>query len=176
LKKSGIKFVEFNAKTNRSIPVFVSRTEARTKKQKELFGELKEFIKAGGTAVYLEGSGLNVPWAKAGKASELLPVRVRIKAAMGLWLCIPHLVSAHPVFEGLPVNCMMGPVYENVWAQHTLLDVDGETIAGTIGFDFAPDPVADKILYNLIEFANDITWASHGMAPIVACQPLSDSQ
>ncbi len=220
LKKPGIKFVEFNAKTNRSIPVFVSRTEARTKKQKELFGELKEFIKAGGTAVYLEGSGLNVPWAKAGKASELLPVRVRIKAAIGLWLCIPHLVSAHPVFEGLPVNCMMDPVYENVWAQHTLLDVDGETIAGTIGFDFAPDfelskrhyygpgdtwwgsdmavvsygkgrcilsqlrlvenlgkdPVADKILYNLIEFANDIARASHGMAPIVACQPLSDSQ
>jgi len=90
----------------------------------------------------------------------------------------------------------MGPVYENVWARHTLLDVRGETVAGAIGFDFAPDfelrkrhyygpgdtwwgsdvaivpvgrgrcilsqlrlvdnlgkdPVADKILYNLIEF------------------------
>jgi hypothetical protein len=218
LKKSGIAFVEFNAKADRSLPVFVSRTEAKTKKQRVLFGELKEFIGAGGTAVYLQAGGLNVPWAKAGKASELLPVPVRIKAAIGLWLCIPHIVNDHPVFTGLPVNCMMGPVYENVWAQHTLLDVDGETIAGAIGFDFAPDfelskrhyygpgdtwwgsdmavvsygkgrcilsqlrlvenlgkdPVADKILYNLIEFANDITWASHGTAPIAACQPLSD--
>ncbi len=34
---------------------------------------------------------------------------------------------------------MMGPVYENVWAQHTLLDVGGELVAGAIGFDFAPD-------------------------------------
>jgi hypothetical protein len=62
-----------------------------------------------------------------------------MKAAIGLWLCIPHLVNDHPFFEGLPVNCMMGPVYENVWAQHTLLDVGGEPVAGAIGFDFSPD-------------------------------------
>jgi len=201
LKRSGIAFVEFDAKTDRSLPVFVSCTEAKTKEQKELFDELKEFVKAGGTAIYLQGVGLKAPWAKAGKASELLPVRLRIKTAIGLWLCIPHLVNDHPVFYGLPVNCMMDTVYENVWAQHTLLDVDGETIVGAIGFDFSPDfelskrhyygpgdtwwgsdmavishgkgrcivsqlrlvenlgkdPVADKILYNLIEFANDIT-------------------
>ena len=94
---------------------------------------------------------------------------------------------------------MMGPIYENVWAQSTLLDVGGETIAGAIGFDWFPDydlskrhyygpgdtwwgadmaivplgkgrcivsqlrlvenlgkdPVADKILYNLIECATN---------------------
>ncbi len=139
LKKSGIAFEEFDAGTDRSLPVFISRTEAKTKEQNDLFGNLKEFIKAGGTAVYLQGGGLRAPWAKAGKASELLPVRVRIKAAIGLWLCIPHLVNDHPVFDGLPVNCMMGPIYENVWAQHSLLDIDGKPIAGAIGFDFAPD-------------------------------------
>jgi len=196
LRQTGIAFVEFDARTGRSLPVFVSRTEAKTPAQKKLFGELKDFIEAGGTAVYLQGGGLQAPWAKAGEASALLPVRVRMKAAIGLWLCISHLVNDHPFFEGLPVNCMMGPVYENVWARHTLLDVEAEPIAGAVGFDFSPDfelskrhyygpgdtwwgsdvaiapvgsgrcilsqlrlvdnlgtdPVADKILFNLIEW------------------------
>ena len=91
---------------------------------------------------------------------------------------------------------MMGPVYENIWAKHTLLDIGVKPVVGTIGFDFAPDfelikrhyygpgdvwwgtdmgvvscgegrcvlsqlrlvdtlskdPVADKILFNLIEW------------------------
>jgi beta-galactosidase len=196
LRKAGIAFVEFDAGTDLSLPVFVSRTEANMPAQKDLFGKLKRFIKAGGTAVYLQGGGPKAPWAKAGEASTLLPVRVRMKAAIGLWLGIPHLVNDHPFFDGLPVNCMMGPVYENVWAEHTLLDVDAEPIAGAIGFDFSPDfelskrhyygpgdtwwgsdmaiapvgsgrcilsqlrlvdnlgtdPVADKILFNLIEW------------------------
>jgi hypothetical protein len=139
LKKSGIAFEQFNPRTERSLPVFVSCTEAKTKEQKKLFAELKEFITAGGTAVYLQGGGQQAPWAKAGKASDLLPVQARIKASIGLWLCIPHIVNDHPVFDGLPVNCMMGPVYENVWAQHTLLDLPAKPIAGTIAFDFAPD-------------------------------------
>lgn len=197
LKKSGVKFEQFDAETDLSLPVFVSRTEAKTREQKDLFGKLTEFIRAGGTAVYLQGAGVSAPWARAGDASALLPVRVRIKAAIGLWLCIPHLVNDHPFFDGLPVNCMMGPIYENVWAERTLLDVDGEIVVGAIGFDFSPDfelskrhyygpgdtwwgsdvaitpvgsgrcilsqlrlvdnlgkdPVADKILFNMIEWA-----------------------
>jgi beta-galactosidase len=196
LRRAGITFVEFDASTDPSLPVFVSRTEANTPDQKRLFTKLKGFIKAGGTAVYLQGGGLKAPWARAGEASTLLPVRVRMKAAIGLWLGISHLVNDHPFFDGLPVNGMMGPVYENVWAQHTLLDVGGETVVGAVGFDFSPnfelskrhyygpgdtwwgsdvaivpvgggrcilsqlrlvdnlgrDPVADKILFNLINW------------------------
>jgi hypothetical protein len=113
-------------------------------------------------------------------------------------MCIPRLVNDHPIFHGLPVDCMMGPIYENVWSQSTLLDIRGQTIAGSIGFDWFPDydlsrrhyygpgdvwwgsdlavvpvargrclvsqlrlvgnlgrdPVADKILYNLIAWAS----------------------
>jgi len=198
LRKSGIAYEQFDSGTDHSLPVFVSRTEAKTQGQREIFGKLAEFVRAGGTAVYLQGGGLKAPWAKPGDASPLLPVSVRMKAAVGLWLCIPHLVNDHPFFDGLPVNCMMGPVYENVWARHTLLGVKGETIVGAIGFDFSPDfelskrhyygpgdtwwgsdvaivplgsgrcilsqlrlvdnlgkdPVADKILFNMIEWTN----------------------
>jgi len=197
VKQTGIEFVEFTAETDRSIPVLVSRTEAKTPAQRKLFGKLAEFIRAGGTGVYLQGGGPNVAWGRAGKASPLLPVDARLKRAWGNWIGIPHLVNEHPVFAGLPVNCMMGPIYENVCARSTLLDVKGEIIAGAIGYDSHPDydlrrrhyygpgdtwwgadmavipfgkgrcivsqlrlvenlgedPVADKILFNLIDWA-----------------------
>ncbi|KPL05636.1 hypothetical protein AMJ85_11520 [candidate division BRC1 bacterium SM23_51] len=196
LRQAGIAFVEFDARTDRSLPVFVSRTVANTLAHRKRFGELAEFIKAGGKAVYLQGGGPNVRWGRAGNASPLLPIDALLKRAMGNWTCIPHLVNDHPVFDGLPVDCMMGPVYENVWAQSALLDVGGETIVGAIGFDWFPDydlskrhyygpgdtwwgadvvvvplgkgrcvvsqlrlvenlgsdPVADKILFNMIEW------------------------
>ncbi|MCK4957739.1 MAG: hypothetical protein KAT00_00025, partial [Planctomycetes bacterium] len=199
LKRTGIEFVEFSAKTDRRLPVFVSRTEAKTPPQKKLFGELTEFIKAGGTAIYLQGGGPNFSWGRAGNASSLLPISARSKQAKGNWTCIPHIVKDHPVFDGLPVGGMMGPIYENVWADRTLLDVGGETIVGTIAFDWFPDfdrskrhyygpgdtwwgadmaivphgkgrcilsalritpnlgkdPVADKILLNLIEWTGE---------------------
>jgi len=139
LKQAGIEFVEFPAEIDRSIPVFVSRTEANTPAQRKLFGKLAEFVRSGGTGVYLQGGGPNIPWGKAGKASPLLPVNARLKRALGNWIGIPHLVNEHPVFAGLPVNCMMGPVYENVCARSTLLDVEGEVIAGAIGYDSHPD-------------------------------------
>jgi len=198
LKRAGIAFVEFDATTDRSLPVFVSRTVANTPAQRKLFGELAEFVKAGGTAVYLQGGGPRVPWGKAGQASPLLPIDARVKRAMGHWICIPRMVHDHPVFDGLPADCMMGPIYENVWAQSTLLDVGGETIVGAVGYDWFPDydlsrrhyygpgdtwwgsdmaiaplgkgrcivcqlrlienlgkdPVADKILFNLMGFAS----------------------
>ena len=196
LKQAGITFVEFDAKTDRSIPVFVSLTEAKTPEQRKLFAELVAFIKAGGTAVYLQGSGQNPKWGLGGKASLLLPVSARSKRAVGAWNSIPHLVKDHPIFDGLPVNGMMGAIYENVWAENTLQDVAGETIVAAIGYDWYPDldvrkrhyygpgdtwwgadmaivpfgkgrclasqlrlldnlgkdPVADKILFNLIHF------------------------
>ena len=48
-------FEEFHAQSDRSLPVFVSRTVANTPAERERFGELKKFIEAGGTAVYLQG-------------------------------------------------------------------------------------------------------------------------
>jgi hypothetical protein len=199
LKTSGIEFVEFNTQTDRLLPVFVSRTVAKSPVQIKLFSELTEFIKAGGTAIYLQGGGPKIGWGKAWKASDLLPISARAKQAKGNWTCIPHMVNDHPVFDGLPVASMMGPIYENVWANSTLLDVGGETIVGTIAFDWFPDfdrskrhyygpgdtwwgadfaivphgrgrcvlsslrivenlgidPVADKILFNMIDWAAD---------------------
>jgi hypothetical protein len=126
--------------------------------------------------------------------SLAVPFTARVKAAQGLWTCIPHLVREHPIFAGLPAGGMMRDIYENVWATQTLRDLKGEAIVAAIGFEWfsedhtmhysgpgeswwgadlaivpygrgrivvsqlrivenlGRDPVADKILGNLIEF------------------------
>ena len=197
LRRVKIPYTVFDAKTTGDLPVFVSRTEARTPEERQLFKRLAGFIRTGGTAVYLQGGGPRAPWGRGGKASSLLPFDAFIKQSIGNWNCVVHVVRNHPIFRGLPVNSLMGPVYENIWAQTTLVSIGGETIAGSIAYDWFPDydlakrhyygpgdawwggdvvlvpvghgrcilsqlrllenlgrdPAADKILYNLIEFA-----------------------
>jgi beta-galactosidase len=197
LKKKGIEFESFSASTDLSIPVFVSRTAAKTKEEWAVFTELATFAKRGGTVVYLGGGGERYGWGKPVPVPDYLPVNCGTKLARGTWAPITHLVLDHPIFKGLPVNCMMDSLYENVWAELTLVGTGGEMAAGAIGFDWFPeldkrrrhyygpgdtwygsdvavvpvgegrcilsqlrlvdflgkDPVADRILYNLVEYA-----------------------
>jgi hypothetical protein len=139
LRERGIDFVESSKDTDHAIPVFVSRTVAKAPEQAKRHGELRQFIKSGGTAVYLGGGGPRVTWGAGSPASELLPFAAHSKPSIGLWNCISHVVKNHPVFAGLPTNCTMGAVYENVWPVITLKDFPGEVIAGSIGFDWFPD-------------------------------------
>lgn len=197
LKQRGMPFLEFTPEVDPALPVFVSRTEAKTAEQRKRFEDITNFVRAGGTAVYLGGGGRNAPWGVGGKTSPLLPVSARTRQAIGTWNGVPHLVKEHPVFAGLPVNGLMREIYENVWAPITLVDLGGETVAGTIAYDWFPDydlskrhyagpgatfwgadlavvplekgrcivsqlrivenlgkdPVADRILFNLIKFS-----------------------
>jgi beta-galactosidase len=196
LKKRGIAFAEFSAETALSMPVFVSRTEAKDAAGKKIFAALAEFAERGGTVVYLGGGGERYGWGKPVPVPKFLPIEGGLKLARGTWAPITHIVRDHPIFDGLPTNQMMGPVYENVWAEHTLVGAGGEMAAGAIGFDWFPeldkdrrhyygpgdtwygsdvsiirvaegrcvlsqlrlidfldaDPVADKLLFNLIKF------------------------
>jgi len=164
LERKGIAFEEFGAATDRSLAVFVSRTYAKTKDQGSLFGELREFIKSGGTAVYFQAGGTYVKWGTPGKAPPLLPVSLRLKRGLGHWMGHPRFVKDHPLFDGLPSDCIMGQVYENVWPQHSLMDVEGETLAGTIGIDWFPDYDLDRRHYY---GPGDVWWGSDmAVAPV----------
>jgi len=199
LRDQGVDFSEFGEQTDLSVPVFVARTKATGPKQAKRFNQLADFIRNGGTGVYLEGGGPHARWGVAGPASKLLPVPARTKQAIGNWTCISHIVKKHPIFDGLPVNGSMAAIYGNVWAPNTLLDFPGEAIAGSIGYDWFPDydlskrhyygtgdtwwgadlgiaklgkgrcvasqlrivdylgkdPVADRLLFNMIRWATD---------------------
>ena len=158
LTRSGIAFEEFSSTTDSSLPVFVSRTRAGTNKQRVIFGELKKFVASSGTAVYFNAGGAKINWGKAGKASPLLPVKVLIKRGLGLWMGYPRFVKEHPIFDGLPSDCIMTQVYENVWPQHSLLGVKGQTLSATIGVDRFPDYDLNRRHYY---GPGDVWWASN---------------
>ncbi len=137
LKQKGIQIEKFSPNTDLSIPVFVTNANVKPVKDKVDFTELFEFIRKGGTTIYIEGVRNSID-------NELpaFPFLARVHPARGLWTCIPHLVKSHKIFDGLPSNCMMRDIYENVWPLTTLRDLrtsNGskiETIVASIGFDW----------------------------------------
>ena len=139
LKRAGIEFGEFAPEIDRSLPVFVSLTQSKTPEQRKMFADLTAFIKAGGTGVYLGGGGPHVNWGSPIPASRQFPLKARIQRAAGHWMCIPRLVREHPIFDGLPSDCMMGAIYENVLTDRTLRDLPGEPIVASIGFPWFPE-------------------------------------
>ncbi|HJN07737.1 MAG: glycoside hydrolase family 2 TIM barrel-domain containing protein [Pirellulaceae bacterium] len=199
LRNAGISFVEFDADTPKSLPVFVPKALARNPNAVGRFAKLEKFVQRGGTAVYLETVQRgNSFWAHWLPPKNVLPVPMTSKSAFGLWVGVSHIVTDHPVFDGLPSEQMMGQIYENVWAPQTLIGTDGELIVGSVshgwyqgdkdsqhyqgpsaawyGMDIGvvpsgsgryvlsalrivenlgKDPVADKILFNLIEWTTD---------------------
>jgi beta-galactosidase len=200
LDASGISYEEFAANTPKSTPVFVSRAIANNSQTKAQFAELEKFVRAGGTAVYLETIQMKGTsfWGSTLPDKEVLPIKATLHIAAGLWIGVSHIVADHPVFEGLPVRRMMGQAYENVWATSTIMDTGGELIVGSVSHDFfggqankqnylgpdkawngmdmgvvshgqgqyllsalrlldnlGKDPVADKILFNLIRYVGE---------------------
>jgi hypothetical protein len=198
LKYKRVEVEEFTPSTRTKTPVLVTRESIANKMDSSKFVQLYEFIKKGGTAIYLGGVPNSIE-----SGHYAYPFTATVHPARGLWTCIPHLVHQHPIFIGLPVNGMMKDVYENVWATNTLRDliIDGEVIpesvVGSIGFDWfssghkmhysgpgeawwgsdvaiipfgkgkiimsqlrlmenlTKDPVADKILANIIRYATN---------------------
>jgi hypothetical protein len=138
LRKSGIEVVEFDPSTPRSLPVLVTSVNPTGDEQQARFARLIQFVEDGGTAVYLEGTGVTY---KRGGSNQIkspaVPLSATVERAQGLWTCIPHLVREHPIFSGLPTGGMMRDLYENVWAPLTLRDLGGETIVASIGFDWS---------------------------------------
>jgi hypothetical protein len=198
LRKAGIEFVEFDGIEDLALPVFVTRVSTDGAESEESSVQLQTFIKNGGTVVYLEGAGGFIRGGSSDRVdSPWFPHHPRLERARGLWTCIPHLVADHPIFDGLPSKGMMRDLYENVWADSTLINLGGETIVGSVGFEWfsaehelgylgpgeswwgadlamvpfgrgrylvsqlrlvknlEKDPVADKLLYNIIRFVTN---------------------
>jgi hypothetical protein len=197
LRKRGIAYEEFSETTAVSVPVFVVANKASSPALKKRFQVLETFVDSGGTAVYLNAlvRGGSPYWAAQLPSDEVLPITKDKVHALGLWVGVSHVVTDHPVFEGLPLNSMMGQEYENVWSPYVLKGMGNDLIVGSVSYGFYAsntdqqsyvgpepafygmdmgvvqygagryilntlrlvenldkDPVADKILYNLIRW------------------------
>jgi hypothetical protein len=209
LESKEIAYMEFDGDTPVDLPVLIVANAAYTDELKAQFAALEAWVKQGGTAVYLKAllRPGDAAWpdkkvgADAGYWSvkvlpeEVLPVHTKKMHGLGLWIGVSHIVTDHPVFDGLQVNTMMAEQYENVWSPHSLQNVDGELIVGAVTYGFhasdwtkqgylgpepamygmdmgvvkygegryvlntlrlikhlGADPVADRILLNLIEW------------------------
>jgi hypothetical protein len=137
LRQLGVAFSEFDESTPHSVPVFVTSVKAEGEGDKVRFRNLVNFIKAGGTAVYISGTGVQFNRSRSNQVrSETVPFSAEVEHAQGLWTCIPHLVRDHLIFEGLPADRAMREIYGNIWAPQPLRNLSGETIVAAVGFDW----------------------------------------
>ena len=104
---------------------------------------LTAWVESGGTAVVLDAPSLDClqdigrgrMWHGL-EAGRVLPFATTYFEAKGLWMPCSHVVRDHPVYQGLPVNCLMGQVYHNVVAQRSLAMPATDWIGGTITYDW----------------------------------------
>jgi beta-galactosidase len=138
LQRHKIKTVDFGSNTPKNVPVLVSTHKVENKKELKSFDRLFEFVKAGGTAVYLDRLKDSIK-----VESTVTPFTARVHPSKGLWTCIPHITADHPVFQGLQRNGFLRNTYENIWPQRSLrnLKVNGQKvtekpIVASIAFDW----------------------------------------
>ena len=203
LEQQNIEFVSFTNELNLDIPVFIGKSIKQSDKYKKLVEMAKSHVKAGGYAVILDVPGENAQNLNRELkeiSEEVLPFGAQLLGkwdSRGGWAAKSHIVTEHPIFNGLPTNQIMHGVYENVHPITSMSKQQGLYIAGMIGYDHFPnkdimvrnyngigevwwsadvleanlgngkmllstlqiienlgkDPVADKLLLNMINFS-----------------------
>ena len=205
LENKKIEFVPFNSLTDQNTLVVVGKAAKQNPKYMEQVEQVKQFVKEGGYAIFLEVPGTKLQGLFVGRElneieTDVLPFGAELHSkwvTLGGWAGKSHIVTKHPVFKGLPTEMIMHGVYENVHPQYSMSKQKGEYIAGLIGYDHFPnmdimlrhyngpgevwwaadvleaqmgegkmllstlriieylgkDPVAEKILFNMINYA-----------------------
>lgn len=205
LQNSKIEFVPFNAAIDKNTLVIVGKAQVKNEAYIKQVEAVKEFVKSGGYAIFLEVPGKPIKRLHIGGElnevnTDALPFGAELHSpwvTLGGWAGKPHIVTDHPVFKGLPTEMIMHGVYENVHPKVSMSKQKGKYIAGMIGYDHFPnmdimirhyngpgetwwaadvleaeigegkmllstmdilthlgsDPVAEKILFNMIEYA-----------------------
>jgi len=135
LQEAGLKIIPFAVGLDKRIQLLLARFP-----EKQEHPSILQFVRDGGTAVYLSPVPRNGPIG--------LPFKIHVRSARGVWDGVTHVVTNHPVFDGLPTGVNMGSVYENVCAQRTLKKLQGNLIVGSVGWDWYPDMQRTRRHYN----------------------------
>jgi hypothetical protein len=153
LRRAGVEVCDFRADKPCRGPVLVTAQDASSDAQFEAFRAVLEHVAAGGCAAFLRPpvdelviSQGRPTWRMEHRVvpaenrllrSGLFPLKPAAREAQGNWIGLFHVVRAHPVFEGLPADCMMGQVYANVFARKTMIGLPVRPVVGTVSLDWA---------------------------------------
>ena len=205
-QNKNIEYVPFSSEIDKNTLVIVGKANVKNKEYKKQAAAVKEFVKDGGYAVFLDVPGKPIKRLHIGGElneveTDALPFGAELHSpwvTLGGWAGKPHIVTDHPIFKGLPTEIIMHGIYENVHPKVSMSKQKGKYIAGLIGYDHFPkmdimirhyngpgetwwaadvleakigegkmllstmdilthlgtDPVAEKLLFNMIEFAD----------------------
>jgi beta-galactosidase/beta-glucuronidase len=110
--------------------------------ERSILGQVERWVAGGGTAVLLglppDSSLQPIPgrsgaWKRL-PAGTVTPFALTLITGKGLWTPCSHVVRSHPVFEGLPVDCLMAQEYRNVVSRWSVVEPATEWIAGNITY------------------------------------------
>ncbi len=143
LQRMGTEFTTWTQETPDGCPVLVNWQGWRGEPLPGV-AELAPWVQQGGQAVLL-----GVPSASASQAAgpsrrmwkqvtrnPLLPFDVTYFNAKGTWVPCSHVVKDHPIYDGLPTNCLMGQEYRDVVARWSMAAPASDWISGTITYDW----------------------------------------
>jgi beta-galactosidase len=143
------------------------------------FKELAQWVEQGGTALFLNLPPLQFlkPIGRQQFARRLvekdtvLPFELSLFATKGLWTPCSHVVKAHPFYDGLPTNCLMGQEYRNVVSRWCIVDPASNWISGNITYDWFAGLKERQNYYGVSEAFHGAELAefSHGDGEYVLC-------
>jgi beta-galactosidase len=164
-KGCGVEAVRFGDGWNATGLVVIAQADAWTEQQLAEFNRLMDWVKSGGTAIWLtpptnevyigqpiyrqpeknhmmQLRGQTEPWPL--RTSRLInegvfPFKLNSRTARGMWIPVGHYTRNHPIFDGLPTGGFMGHPYQNVVANYTITNLPGKAIAGSVSWDVIRD-------------------------------------
>ena len=160
LKTSGIEYTVFDPGQDLSVPVIIGAVAEKDEAYMKQVPAVKEYVKKGGFAVFLDVPGEKLPWFNRELRDtkiEALPFKAQLLNSLGLWAGRPHIIKEHQVFEGLPSKIIMSGVYENIHPTESMVRQEGEYICGVVTYDHFKD--IDKMKRHYAG-PGDVWWAA----------------
>lgn len=162
LEVHNIPFTKLSKNTKPSTPVLVGSFKSRNEYEKHLVDVLR-FIEKGGKGIILDVKGKTVKGFNRTLSSvshQDIPYNIELQgkwATLGGWAAKSHIVTDHPIFKNLPVNQIAHGIYENVHPKKSMSKIEGNYIAGMIGYDHFPN---NNIMLRHYNGPGDVWWAA----------------
>lgn len=140
LRQAGADFVPFTDRTPGRYPVLVNLNGWQGEPLAACM-DLVPWVQAGGQAIFLNAPpesvltdrGQGRQWGFLAE-NRILPFATSYFSAKGLWTPCSHVVREHPIYAGLPADCLMGQEYRNVVSRLSMATPKTDWISGTITY------------------------------------------